>query len=92
MLRVEKLSDRTSTILKLSGRLQEEYLPLLHSEIQACQRTPHLDLTDVKLVDRPSIRFLVQSESEGVRLLNCPLYIQEWISRERSRHSRIDIE
>ncbi len=29
MLRLEKLSDRTSTILMLSGRLQEEDLPLL---------------------------------------------------------------
>src|SRR5258706_5483433 len=87
MLRLEKLSDRMSTILKLSGWIQEEYLPLLQAEIQACEGTPKLDLTDVKLVDRSSVRFLIRWESEGIQLLNCSLYIREWISRERSKHS-----
>jgi ABC-type transporter Mla MlaB component len=92
MLRLEKLSHPTSTILKLSGWIQEQHLPLLQTEIQACEDTPQLDLTDVKLVDRSSVRFLIQWESEGVQLLNCPLYIREWISRERCKHWRTGIE
>jgi hypothetical protein len=87
-LRLEKLSDPTSIILKLSGWIREEHLPLLQSEIQACEGTPKLDLADVTLVDRLTVRFLIQRESEGIRLLNCPPYIREWISRERSKHSR----
>jgi ABC-type transporter Mla MlaB component len=92
MLRLEKLLAPTSTTLKLSGWIQEKYLPLLQAEIQACQGTPKLDLTDVKLVDRSSVRFLIRWESEGIQLLNCPLYIREWISRERSKHPPTRIE
>jgi hypothetical protein len=88
MLRIEKLSDPKSTFLKLSGWLQEEHLPLLDAEIQACQGTPKLDLDDVKLVDRSSVQFLIRRECEGIQLINCPLYIREWITRERSRPGR----
>ena len=92
MLRIEKLSGPTSTILKLSGWIQEESLPLLQAEIHACDGTPRLDLTDVTFVDRPTVQFLVQRESEGMQLVNCPLYIREWITRERSKHWRRGLE
>src|SRR5579862_3732207 len=85
MLRIEKLSAKTSTVLKLSGRIQEEHLSQLQTEIEQCTNTPKLDLKDVKLLDRPSVRFLMRCESRGIQLANCPLYIQEWISRERRR-------
>jgi hypothetical protein len=92
MMRLEKLSDQTATVLKLSGSIQEEYLPMLRTEILACEGTPKLDLAEVQLVDRPTVRFLIRRESEGVELLNCPLYVREWISRERSKHSWKDME
>jgi len=92
MLRIEKLSDPTSTILKLSGWLQEEHLLLLGKEIQACGGTPQLDLTDVTLVDRLSVQFLIRREAEGVQLINCSLYIREWITRERSKRGWADFE
>jgi hypothetical protein len=85
MLRIEKLLDKTSTVLSLSGRIQEEYLSQLQAEIELCTETPKLDLKDVNLLDRPSVRFLMRCESQGVQLVNCSLYIQEWISRERCR-------
>jgi hypothetical protein len=92
MLRVEKLSDPTSITLRLTGWIQEEHLPLLDAEIHACEATPQLDLSEVKLVDRSTVQFLIRRESEGIQLLNCPLYIREWICRERSKHLRDDIE
>lgn len=86
MLRIEKRVHQSSTVLRLSGRIQEEYLPQLQTEIeQCCADKPKLDLKDVKLLDRPSVRFLMRCESQGIQLVNCPLYIQEWISRERRR-------
>ncbi len=85
MLRIEKRSRKTSTVLKLSGRIQEEYLSELQTEIEQCTVTPGLDLKDVNLLDRLSVRFLMRCESQGIQLINCPLYIQEWISRERHR-------
>ena len=85
MLRIEKLLGKTLTVLRLSGRIQEEYLSQLQTEIEQCTDTPKLDLKEVNLLDRPSVRFLMRCESQGIRLVNCPLYIQEWISRERRR-------
>ena len=87
MLRIEKLLRKTSTVLKLSGRLQEENLTELQSEIERCADPPRLDLECVNILDRPSVRFLIQCESHGVQLVNCSLYIEEWIRRERRRRA-----
>jgi ABC-type transporter Mla MlaB component len=85
MLRIDRVSDGRSAVLKLSGRIEEEYLAQLHSEIEKAGNAPKLDLRDVSLVDRSSVRFLIRCESLGIQLANCPLYIREWISRERRR-------
>ena len=42
-----------------------------------------LDLGEVSLVDSDAVRFLGNCESEGMQLLNCSLYIREWIVRDR---------
>lgn len=85
MLRIERLSNETSTVLRLSGRIQEEYLFQLQTEIERCVGAPKLDLKDVNLLDRPSVRFLIRCGSEGIELINCPLFIQEWMFREHRR-------
>jgi len=85
MLRIERVTDGRSTVLKLSGRVEEEYLAELHSEIEKSGDVSKLDLRDVNLVDRSSVRFLIRCESQRIQLANCPLYIKLWISRERRR-------
>lgn len=85
MLRIEKVTDGRSIVLRLSGRIDEERLAQLHSEIEKSGDVSKLDLRDVNLVDRSSVRFLIQCESHRIQLANCPLYIKEWISRERLR-------
>ena len=85
MLRIEKLLGKTPTVLRLSGRIQEENLPELQTEIEQCTDSPKLDLKYVNLLDRSSVRFLIQCESRGMQLVNSPLFIREWIKRERRR-------
>jgi hypothetical protein len=85
MLRIDKLLGKRSTILKLSGRIQEEHLSDLQTEIELCTNLPTLDLKDVNLLDRRSVRFLIQCESQGIQLVNCPLFVEEWITCERRR-------
>ncbi len=85
MLRIDKLWGKTSRILKLSGRIQEENLADLQAEIAQSADPPKLDLKDVNLLDRRSVRFLIYCESQGIELVNCPLFIQEWITCERRR-------
>jgi hypothetical protein len=83
MLRIERQSGRSSTNLKLSGRMQADRLSELSAEIDKCTPLPSLDLEEVTLLDRDSVRFLIRCESKGVQLVNCPLYVQEWIAREK---------
>jgi hypothetical protein len=85
MLRIERRSEGTSTDIKLSGRIQADGLSELLAEIEKCNRPPSLDLEEVTLLDRDSVRFLIRCESEGVQLVNCPLYVREWMTRERGQ-------
>jgi len=34
------------------------------------------------------VRFLSDCESKGIELVNCPLYIREWILGEKRRERR----
>jgi hypothetical protein len=43
-----------------------------------------IDLKDVLLVDRETVKVLALSESNGAELRNCPAYIREWVTRERT--------
>lgn len=92
MLRIEKFLSKTPTVLKLSGRIQEKHLSELQTEIEQCIDPPNLDLKDVSLLDRLSVRFLIQCESQGIQLVNCPLFVQEWITCERRRAFPPDCE
>jgi len=40
-------------------------------------------LKDVGVVDRDVVCFFVRCEADGVKLENCPLYIREWMEREK---------
>jgi hypothetical protein len=83
MLRIERQSKgRLSANLKLSGRMQADGLWELRTEIEKCSPLPSLDLEEVTLLDRDSVRFLMRCELEGIQLVNCPLYVREWITRE----------
>jgi len=85
MLRIERQSKGTAIKLRLSGRVQADGLSELLAEIEKCTPLPSLDLKEVTLLDRDSVRFLIRCESKGVQLVNCPLYVQEWIAREKGQ-------
>jgi len=42
-----------------------------------------LDLGEVNLVDVDVVRFLVDCETQGIRLAQCPAYVQKWMAREK---------
>ena len=43
-----------------------------------------MDLENVDLVDRDSVKFLAQRELNGTVLRNCSAYIREWVTRART--------
>jgi len=88
MLRIEKRSQGHGVLLQLSGRIQSEQLQTLQQQIESCRRNTVLNLDEVELVDRCVVRFLGDCESKGIELMNCPLYIREWILCEKRRERR----
>ena len=84
MLRIEKDSDGCVTRLRLSGRIQSGYIDRIRSAMNDGCARKILDLGDVTLVDVAVIRFLISCENEGVELVQCPLYVREWMLRERA--------
>jgi hypothetical protein len=83
MFRIHRLSDGRSVTLQLSGRLESEQIPEIQEQIDRCADPPRLDLREVLLVDRAVVRFLLLCQGRGIEILNCPLYIQEWMIREK---------
>ena len=82
-LKIRKTSNENETVLRISGRINAEHLSELQSEIATTNHRVVLDLEEVNLVDRDAIRFLIRSEQAGVELRSCPLYVREWIRREK---------
>lgn len=83
-LRIEKATQGELLVFTLTGRIQEEQMAELRTVFHFASREQRivLDLKEVKLVDLSAVRFLAQREAEGMRLMNCPPYIREWITRE----------
>lgn len=80
--RIEKYSDGYSTTIQLIGRMQVEQVEELQKQLRQSGPAVVLDLGEVTLVDVGVIRFLGGCQAQGAELLNCPLYIREWIERE----------
>jgi len=70
-------------VLRVSGRITGDHVETLRTLLEQESGALTLDLKDVRLVDGDAVRLLATHESNGVKLENCPLYIREWIRRER---------
>jgi hypothetical protein len=68
----------------LIGRIQAEHLDQLKTQVSGNGADLIVNLEDVTLVDVQTVRFLGACQQGGIKLRNCPLYIQERILRERS--------
>ena len=70
-------------VLRVSGRLTGDHVNTLRTLLEQESSALTLDLKDVRLVDGEGVKLLAIYESNGVRIDNCPLYVREWIRRER---------
>jgi anti-anti-sigma regulatory factor len=85
MLRIQRTTDRTITVLTVSGRLDAENVGELRRslDIVSAGQAVVLDLADLVLADRETIRFLADSEACGrIVLRNCPPYVRAWMGAE----------
>jgi len=85
MLKIKRAANG-EVVFTLSGRLDGENVAelttLFGSEPKG--RRVVLDLKDLTLVDREAVRFLKSCETDSIQIKNCPAYIREWITRERT--------
>ena len=88
-LKIERLSGKRETRIRLSGEFRSGQLDQVKVEIKRAgpllnQRLA-LDLQEVDLVDVECVRFLNMCEAEGIPVLHCSPYIREWMLQERDR-------
>ena len=81
-LKIERISGKHNTRIRLSGELRCECLAQVRAEIELGGPQVTLDLEEVDLVDLRGIRFLNACRAEGISVLHCSPYIREWMFRE----------
>ena len=81
--KIQKDCNGQTTTIRLIGRIESEHLSELKAQTAGLGQKIVLDLTEVTLVDVDVIRFLAICEDEGIEVLHCSAYIEEWIRRER---------
>ena len=82
MIRIEPSEDLDVVTLALSGRIQAEDLPELKRVMDRYSQPVVLNLTGVRLIDRATVGFLAEFETNNGRITGCASYIREWIRRE----------
>jgi anti-anti-sigma regulatory factor len=71
-------------VLSISGRISGDGVNTLRSLLsQEKASSLTLDLKDVRLVDDEAVKLLAAYEANGTVIINCPMYIREWVRRER---------
>jgi NodT family efflux transporter outer membrane factor (OMF) lipoprotein len=74
-----------SMVLALEGNVGADSLPEIERHMKdgkQDRKQVSLDLGEVTLMDRDAMRFFAGQLRRGVELMNCPVYIKHWISRE----------
>ena len=83
------VSAESFVVLFVSGRITGEHVDMLRDVLEQESGGFAIDLKNVLLVDREAVKLLALSEAHGTELRNCPPYIREWVTRERTEtHGR----
>ena len=84
-LRIERISGRGKTRIRLSGDFRSEHADQVKTEIERGGPRVALDLEEVDLLDVEGIRFLNACKAAGIPMLHCSRFIWEWMLREQRR-------
>lgn len=83
MLKIRRVIESGTVVLIVSGRIGAGDVADLRELMQQEQGANLvLDLAEVNLVDVATVKFLLECEAQGIRLVQCPAYIREWMRRE----------
>jgi anti-anti-sigma regulatory factor len=79
-----RLDPTGAVILLLAGTLNATCVADVDRALESAKqhrRPVVLDLSKVRLVDRPTLEYLLDVVSADVRFVNCPEYLRYWMSR-----------
>jgi hypothetical protein len=82
-LRIERSARQNFMVFTLIGRMEAEQVAELKELFDGDSRNIILDLRELRLADREAVRFLRGCEADGMKVENCPVYVREWMNRER---------
>jgi hypothetical protein len=80
--RIDRRWNEQGLLLYIIGRLASEDLGAF--ALRSTDAVIAIELPEVELVDRDAVKLLAQAEAEGIELRNCPAYIREWVTNERT--------
>ena len=84
MLKITRSTHSRTATLALSGRVGSEHRADLRRLLEeAREYGVVLDLREVNLVSVGVVRFLIECETQGIRVTDCPAYVREWMAREK---------
>ena len=89
-LKIDRISGKRGTRIRLSGAFRSEHRDQVKAEIERGGPRIALDLEEVDLVDVEAVRFLNACEAERISVLRCSPYIREWMLRERGSAKSTD--
>ena len=75
-------------VLHVSGEITGQHVNMLSDSLEQEAGILAIDLQNVAIADREAVKLLALSEANGTELRNCPLYIREWVTRERAERKR----
>jgi len=81
-MKIVKVSHGGAVTIRMSGDFHREHIAELKTQLEERRPRMILDLKDVTLVDVDVVRFLVACQRNGMKIIHCPQYIRDWISRE----------
>ena len=84
---VHTVDPNRRVVFTLSGRIKATRLAELQQLLE-CEAGNHklvLDLKEVKLVDRDVVGFLASCETKGIKLVNCPAWIEKEAAQSEDR-------
>ena len=79
--------DGTVTVV-LAGTLDAGCVADLDRALESARRLHRrivIDLSRVRLIDRPTTQYLADVMDDDVRLANCPNHVERWLFREWAR-------
>jgi len=84
-MHIQPKLEQTGTVrLTLTGRMNANALGELRRAIDRVRRRRGrvmLDLSEITLVDRPSLALLTEQTKEEIEFINCPAYLESWLQK-----------